>query len=106
MWDLENDSEPELDFRYKDEEALKEDRPTVPSPETTDSENAPLLSPKRVPGGFTPSNLEISFRDKTSTVIYNKKNITRKKIARKTNSATRGSLKQKLNIIPDGTVTN
>ena len=55
MWDLENDSEPKLDIRYKDEEALKEDRPPVPSPETSDSENAPLLSPKRVPGRLTPS---------------------------------------------------
>ena len=27
IWDLENDSEPELDIRYKDEETLKEDRP-------------------------------------------------------------------------------
>ena len=39
-------------------------------------------------------------------MIYNKKNIARKTIARKTNPATRGSLKPQRNIIPDGTITN
>ena len=38
-------------------------------------------------------------------VIYNKKNISRKTIVRKTHQATRGSLKPQWNIIPDGTIT-
>ena len=92
MWDLENDSEPALDIRYKDEETAKEDRPPVPSPDASHSENGPLLSPKRVPGRFAPSKLQITFGDKTSTVNYNKKNKARITIARKTNPATRGSL--------------
>ena len=79
MLDLENDSEQELDIRYKDEEATKENRPPVPSPETSHTENAALLSPKRVSGRFTPQKLQITFGDKTSTVIYNKKNKARKK---------------------------
>ena len=43
MWQMKN-SEPELDIRYKDEEAPKEDRHPVPSQETWDSENAPFQS--------------------------------------------------------------
>ena len=38
-------------------------------------------------------------------IIYNKRNISRKSIARKTHQATRGSLKPQWNIIPDGTIT-
>ena len=105
MWDLENDSEQELGIRYKDEEATKENRPTVPSPEKSYSKNAPLLSHKRVPGRFTPSKLQITYGDKTSTVICIRKNVARKTIARKTNPATRGSLKPQWNIIPDRTIT-
>ena len=106
MWDLENDSKQELAIRYKVEVAPKEDKPPVQSSDTSHSENAPLLSLKRVPGRLTPSQLLLSFGDKTSTVIYNKENIARKTIARKTNPATRGYLKPQWNIIPDGTITN
>ena len=93
IWDLENDTELELDIRYNNEEASKEDRPPIQSPETSDSKNTPLLSPKPVPGRFTPSNIQIDFGDETSAVIYNKKKIAQKTIARKTNLTTRGSLK-------------
>ena len=103
--DLDNHSEPELDIRFQDDKATIPRNP-LPSPDTSDSENAPLLSPRRVPGRYKPSKLKKIFDDKTFTVIYNKKNLPRKTIARKTNSATRGSLKPKWNIIPDGTVTN
>ena len=79
MWDLENDSEQELGIRYKEEEATKENRPPVPSPEKSYSKNAPLLSYKRVPDRFTPSKLRITFGDKTSTVIRIRKNVARKR---------------------------
>ena len=104
MWDLEQDSERELDIQCKDEEPSHSAVLRALSPDTSDSENAPLH--KRVPDRFTPSKLQITFGDKTSTIIYNKKNIARKTIARKTNPTTRGSLKPQWNIIPDGTITN
>ena len=93
VWDLDSDSEPEIDIRYKDQEPPQSAVPRVLSPDSSDSENAPLLSHTSVPGKFTPSRLQITFGDKTSTIIYNKKNIARKTIARKTNPTTRGSLK-------------
>ena len=106
IWDLEQDSEPELDIQYKDEEPSHSAVLRALSPDSSDSENAPLLSHTRVPGRFTPSKLQITFDDKTSTIIYNKKNIARKTIARKINPTTRGSLKPQWNNIPDGTKTN
>ena len=105
MWDFDKDSEPELDIQYKeDEQQNPAQRPITP--DSSDSENAPLISHTRVPGRFTPSKLQITFGDKTSTVTYNKKNMVRKTIARKSNPTTRGSLKPQWNIIPNGTITN
>ena len=106
MWDLEQDSEQELEIQYKDEEPSHSAVPRALSTDTSDSENAPPLSQMSVPGRFTPSKLQIAFGDKTSTIIYNKKNIARKIIARKTNPTTRGSLKPQWNIIPGETKTN
>ena len=106
MWDLEQDSEPKYDIQYKDEEPSHSAVPRALSSDTSDSENAPLLSHTRVPGRFTPSKLQITFGYETSTIIYNRKKIARKTIARKTNPTTRGSLKPQWNIIPDRTITN
>ena len=106
MRDLDQDSEPELDIQYKDEEPPHSAVPRALSTDTSDSENAPLLSHTRVPGRFTPSKLQITFGDKTSTIIYNKKNISTNTISSKTNPTTRGSLKPQWNIIADGTITN
>ena len=82
VWALDSDSEPEIDIRYKDEEPPQSAVPRALSLDTSDSENAPLLSHTRVSGRFTPSKLQITFGDKTSTIIYNKKNVARKTIAR------------------------
>ena len=49
LWDLDQDSEPELDIQYKDEAPPQSSVPRALSPDTSDSENAPLLSPKCVP---------------------------------------------------------
>ena len=76
------------------------------SPDTSDLEITPLHRPAQVPGRFTLSKLQITFGDKTSTVVFNKNNIVQKIIARKTNPSTRWSLKPQWNIIPDRTITN
>ena len=91
---------PELDIQYK-----AQSQPNPATSDTDDSENAPLLSHKRVPGKIIPDRLEITFGDKTSTVIYNRKNIARKTLARKV-PEPRGTLKPQWNIIADGTITN
>ena len=100
MWDWDNDSEPELNIQYK-----AQSQPTPHASNPNDPENAPLLSHTRVPGKFIPDRLEITFGDRTSTVIYNRKNIARKKIARNA-PEPRGTLKLQWNIIRDGTITN
>ena len=100
MWDWDNDSEPELGIQYK-----AQSQPAPITSDTDDSENAPLLSHKRVPGKIIPDKLEITFGDKTFTVIYNRKNIARKTLARKAQEH-RGTLKPQWNIINDGTITN
>ena len=99
MWDWDHDSESELDIQYK-----AQSQPNPVTSDTDDSENAPLLSHKRVPGKIIPDRPEISFGDKTSTVTYNRKNIARKALARKV-PEPRGTLKPQWNIIPDGTIT-
>ena len=78
MWDWDHDSESELDIQYK-----AQSQPNPVTSDTDDSENAPLLSHKRVPGKIKPDRLEITIGEKTSTVIYNRKNIARKTLARK-----------------------
>ena len=77
MWDFDEDSEPELDIQYKEDEQQNPAQRTI-TPDSSDSENAPLISHTRVPGRFTPSKLQIAFGDKTSKVTYNKKNMVRK----------------------------
>ena len=99
IWDWDHDSESELDIQYK-----TQSQPNPTTNDTDDSENAPLLNHKRVPGKIIPDRLEITFGDKTSTVIYNRKNIARKTLARKV-PEPRGTLKPQWNIIPDGTIT-
>ena len=74
MWDFDEDSEPEVDIQYKDD-----DQRSI-TPDSSDSENAPLISHMSVPGSFTPSKLQITFGDQTSTVTYNKKNMVTKTI--------------------------
>ena len=105
MWDFDEDSEPELDIQYKeDEQQNPAQRPITP--DSSDSRNVPLISHTRVPGRFTPSKLQIKFGDKTSTVTYNKKNMVRKTIARKSIPTTWGSLKPQWNIPPHTLHTN
>ena len=99
IWDWYSDSEPELDIQYQ-----AQSQPARSS-DSEDSENAPLLSHTRVPVKINPDRLEIAFGDKTSTVVFKKKNVARKTIARKA-PEPRGTLKPQWNIIPDGTITH
>ena len=105
MWDMEQDSEPELNIQYKEGSEKVPHRDNIISNESDKSEKAPLLSPTRTPGKIIPSKLENTFGDKTSTVIYSKKQVARKTIARKA-PEPRGTLKPQCNIIEIGTITN
>ena len=96
-WDWDNDSEPERDIHYK-----AQSQPARSS-DSDDSEKAPLLSHTQVPGKIIPDRLEMTFGDKTSTVVFKKKNVARKTIARKS-PEPRGTLKPQWNIIPEGTI--
>ena len=105
IWDMDQDSEPELNIQYR-EDAKKGTRPEVNiASESDDSENAPLLSLTRTPGKIIPSKLEVTFGDKTATLIYGKKQVARKSIARKA-PEPRGTLKLQWNIIENGTITS
>ena len=105
IWDMDQDSVPEVNIQYR-ETAKKHTRPGFNiASESDDSENASLLSPTRTPGKITRSKLEITFGDKTSTVIYGRKQIARKTIAPKA-PEPRGTLKPQWNTIENGTITN
>ena len=79
MWDWGNDSEPELNIQFK-----AQSQPTSHARDSDDSENAPRLGHTRVPGKIVTDKLEITFDDKISTVVFNRKNMARKTLARKT----------------------
>ena len=95
MWRLDGKSEDELDIQYKQDE-----NPTSTSQQidSDDSENLPLSR-------SSPSKISPSIGDKTTKIIYNKKNFARKSIARKTKEP-RNTLAPQWTIIPDGTITN
>ena len=79
MWRLDGKSEDELDIQYKQDE-----NPTSASQQidSDDSENLPLS--RSSPSKISPSEIHFSIGDKTTKIIYNKKNVTRKSTARKT----------------------
>ena len=72
MWDLEQDSEPELNIQYKESPKKIPHRNSNSSNESDDSENGPLISATRTPGKIIPAKLEITFGNKTSTIVYKK----------------------------------
>ena len=105
IWNMDQDSEPELNVLYKDTVQQQRQHTRNSTPDSDNSENAPLLSPMRTPGKIIPSKLEITFGDKTSTLIYGRKQVARKTKARKA-PEPRGTLKPQWNIIENGTITN
>ena len=100
MWRLDGKSEDELDIQYKQDK-----NPTTSSQQidSDDSENLPLS--RNSPRKIAPSEIHFSIGDKTTKIIYNKKNVARKSIARKTKEP-RNTLAPQWTIIPDGTITN
>ena len=72
---MDQDSEPELNIQYREAAQKEPQTGNNTATESDYSENAPLLSPTRTPGKITPSKLEITFGDKTSTVIYGRNNL-------------------------------
>ena len=100
MWRRDGLSEEELDIQCS----------SCPSPVTAtpleidsdDSENIPLSLTK--PRKISPSELPFSIGDKTTKIIYNKKNVARKTIMRKTKEP-RQTLAPQWNILPDGTIS-
>ena len=99
-WRRDGYSEDELDIQYKQDESSTTHTHPIDS---DDSENVPLSrsSPRKI----SPSEIHFSIGDKTTKIIYNKKNVARKSIARKTKEP-RNTLAPQWNIIPDGTITN
>ena len=102
---MNQDSEPDLNVQCRDAAQKEPQAGNTTATESDDSGNVPLLSPTRIPGKITPSKLEITFGDKTSTVIYGRKQLARKTMARKS-PEPRGTLKPQWNIIENGTITN
>ena len=97
LWRRDGSSENELDIQYNTQS-------TSPTPlDSDDSENQPLIH--KSPSKKTPSELHFSIGDKTTKIIYNKRNVARKSIARKTKEP-RNTLAPQWNIIQDGTITN
>ena len=86
MSNYHEDSKPELDIQYNEEQ--QEESPGMSQElDSEDSENAPCFSQKSAsdktsPLKLTPSKLETTFGDKTQTVIFDEKNLARKAIAR------------------------
>ena len=97
MWRRDGSSEDDLDNQYNTQSAS----PTHIDLE--DSENQPLIS--KSPSKIRPSELHFPIGDKTTKIIYNKRNVARKSIARKTKEP-RNTLLPQWNIIQDGTITN
>ena len=97
LWRRDGSSENESDIQYNTQS-------TSPTPlDSDDSENQPLIY--KSPSKITPSELHFSIGDKTTKIIYNKRNVARKSIARKTKEP-RNTLAPQWNIIQDGTITN
>ena len=100
MWRRDGNSEDELDLQYRDNTPHGVPQIQVDS---DDSENRPLV--RRSPSKISPSELHFSIGDKTTKIIYNRRNVARKSIARKAKEP-RNTLASQWNIIPDGTITN
>ena len=103
IWNIETDSEPELDIRFNED---------IPDDESA-SDNSTLQNVKKKaakrkhtsPVKITPDKLMITFGDKTTTINNTRKQIARKTLARRA-PEPRGTLKPLWNIIPDVTITN
>ena len=102
IWNLESDSEPELDIQI-----------LQPNNEDDSSDQSTLQNVKRKaikrknisPIKIIPDKLMVTFGDKTTTITNTRKQIARKTLARRA-PEPRGTLRPLWNKIPDGTITN
>ena len=102
IWNLESDSEPELDIQL---------HPPIEEEESSDQSTLQNVKRKAVkrknisPIKTIPDKLMLTFGDKTTTITNTRKQVARKTLARRA-PEPRGTLRPLWNIIPDGTITN
>ena len=102
IWNLESDSEPELDIQFQQ---------TIDEEDSSDQSTLQNVKKKAIirKEYFTkkiiPDKLMITFGDKTTSITNTRKKVARKTLARKA-PEPRGTLEPLWNIIPDGTITN
>ena len=102
IWNLESDSEPELDIQL---------HPPIEEEESSDQSNLQNVKRKAIkrknisPIKIKPDKLKLTFGDKTTTITNTRKQVARKTLARRA-PEPRGTLKPLWNIIPDCTITN
>ena len=102
IWNLESDSEPQLDIQFQS--TIDEDDSSDQS--TLHNVKKKAIKRKKIsPIKIIPDKLMITFGDKTTSITNTRKQIARKTLARKA-PEPRGTLKPPWNIIPDGTITN
>ena len=102
IWNLESDSEPELDIQL---------HPPIEEEESSDQSTLQNVKRKAInrkntsPIKIIPDKLMLTFGDKTTTITNTRKQVARKTLARRA-PEPRGTLKPLWNIIPDGIITN
>ena len=102
IWNLESDSEPELDIQL---------HPPIEEEESSDQSTLQNVKRKAIkrknisPIKKIPDKLMLTFGDKTTTITNTRKQVARKTLARRA-PEPRGTLKPLWNIILDGTITN
>ena len=98
MWNF-SDSEPNLDIQYNTPEN-SDNSDTIPL-----ARQIPAKRKQISPIKITPDKLSITFGDKTSVLINERKQVARKTLMRKA-PEPRGTLKPLWNIITDGTIAD
>ena len=102
IWNLESDSEPELDIQL---------HPPIEEEESSDQSTLQNVKRKAIkrknisPIKIIPDKLMLTICDKTTTITNTRKQVARRTLARRA-TEPRGTLKPLWNIIPDGTITN
>ena len=99
MWNF-SDSEPNLDIQYNTHEDSEAESDTIPLARQKQKKRKQISPIKN-----TTDKLSITFGDKTSIQINNRKQIARKTLMRRA-PEPRGTLKPLWNITPDGTITD
>ena len=103
IWNLESDSEPELDILFNNEQP---DKDSASDNSTLQNLRKKAFKHKNIsPVKITTDKLMITFGDKTTTITKTKKQVALKTLVRRA-TEPRGTLKPLWNTIPDDTITN